>query len=258
MNFSGISGRTIFGRALRLPLSLIPSDTQIPILQGPLRGKKWIAGSSNHGCWLGSYEYAKQRAFSAAIKRGHSVYDLGANVGFYSLLASVLVGPGGRVFSFEPVPRNIKFLRTHLEMNGVSNCSVWEVAVGRCEGTAGFDAGTNPSTGHLTVKSSGTFTVRTVSLDSLVSSGELSPPNVIKCDIEGGEYDALTGAADILAKYAPTILLATHGAEVHQKCCGFLADLRYRLTSLDELSLDQTSEVVAVRQETCPFDDSTL
>jgi FkbM family methyltransferase len=250
MNFSGVSDKTIFGRALRFPLRLIPSNTQIPILQGPLRGKRWIAGSSNHGCWLGSYEYAKKKAFAAAIKRGYSVYDLGANVGFYSLLASVLVGTEGRVFSFEPVPRNLKFLRRHFELNGLTNCSVWEVAVGRSEGTAHFDVGPNHSMGHLTVESQGTsISVRTVALDSLVAAGKLPPPNLIKCDIEGGEYDALLGASDVLSKHGPTIFLATHGPEVHQRCCRFLADLHYRLTPLDELPLDQTSEILAIRQE---------
>jgi FkbM family methyltransferase len=248
MNFSGISDRTIFGRVMRFPFRLIPSGTQVPILQGTLRGKRWITGSSNHGCWLGSYEYAKQKAFSAAVKRGYSVYDLGANVGFYSLLASVLVGSEGGVFSFEPVPRNLRFLRRHLELNGVKNCSVWDVAVGRFEGTASFDMGLDPSTGHLSVESLGTFSVHTVALDSLVASKKLPPPNLIKCDIEGGEYDALSGAASTLAKYGPTIFLATHGPEVHEQCCRFLADLHYRLTPLDELPLSQTNEIIATRQ----------
>ena len=100
MNFSGVSNKSIVGKALRFPLRLIPCGAQMTILQGPLRGKRWIAGSSDHGCWLGSYEYPKQRAFSAAISHGDVVYDLGANVGFYSLLASVLVGTKGQVFSF--------------------------------------------------------------------------------------------------------------------------------------------------------------
>src|SRR3989442_1960320 len=114
MIFPDVSERTILGRALRFPLKLIPSDASIPILKGPLGGKGWIAGSSIHRCWLGYYEPAKQRAFSAAIESGDVVYDLGANVGLYSLLASFLVGPRGRVFSFEPVPRNLSFLRRHL------------------------------------------------------------------------------------------------------------------------------------------------
>ena len=103
--------------------------------------------------------------------------------------------------------------------------------------------------GHLAVESNGTLSVRTVTLDSLVASGKLPPPNLIKCDIEGGEYDALMGASDILVKHGPTIFLATHGPEVHQQCCRLLADLHYELTPLDELSLDHASEVLAIRQK---------
>src|SRR5882762_9068753 len=129
-----ISTRTILGRALRYPLKLIPSDTPVHILRGPLRGARWIAGSSIHRCWLGYYEPTKQREFSAAIKSGDVVYDLGANVGIYSLLASILVGPRGRVISFEPVPRNLIFLRRHLRLNEITNCSIMDVAVGSFSG----------------------------------------------------------------------------------------------------------------------------
>jgi FkbM family methyltransferase len=245
MNFSGISNESLLGKLLRLPLRLIPPNARVPIIQGPMRGMRWIAGSSVQG----SYENRKQKAFSAATRRGDTVYDLGANVGFYSLLASILAGSEGRVFSFEPVPRNLEFLRKHVELNKLTNCSIWDVAVGSCEGTANFDLGPNCAAGHLTAGSHGALTVRTVTLDGLVSSGKLPPPDVIKCDIEGGEYDALTGAQGILDKYAPTIFLATHGAEVHRRCCTLLADLHYRLKSLDELPLEQTNELLATRQE---------
>jgi hypothetical protein len=63
MNFSGISSKSILGKALRFPLKLIPSSARVPIIQGPLRGKLWIVGSSNHGCWLGSYENGKRKKF---------------------------------------------------------------------------------------------------------------------------------------------------------------------------------------------------
>jgi FkbM family methyltransferase len=250
INFSAISNRSALGKILRLPLRLIPSGTKVRIIQGPLKGKTWIVGSSNHGLWLGSYESRKQEAFSLMVRRGATVYDLGANVGFYSLLASVLVGPGGRVFSFEPVPRNLQLLRTHLALNRITNCSVLEAAVGRCEGTAGFNAEMGPSMGYMTENSDATFQVRTVTLDGLVLSGTLPPPNVIKCDIEGAEYDALVGAATILARFAPMIFLATHGPEVHQRCCKFLLNLGYQLQSLENMPLDDTSEVIAVREST--------
>ena len=86
------------------------------------------------GAGSGSFEYSKQRVFSAVVRRGYTVFDLGAHVGFYSLLASTLVGAEGRVVSFEPVPRNLSFLRQHLALNKIENCSVWEVAVGSLDG----------------------------------------------------------------------------------------------------------------------------
>ena len=88
MNVSAIANRSVAGRLLRLPLALIPAVLPMPVLQGPLRGYWWITGSSNHGCWLGSYEYDKQRLFARMIRAGDVVFDIGANVGFYTLLAA--------------------------------------------------------------------------------------------------------------------------------------------------------------------------
>src|ERR1043165_45133 len=102
VNFSGLSRGSFVGRIARLPLSLIPAGARMPILQGPLRGKRWVAGSHVHGGWRGSYEFEKQQMFISAIKPGAVVYDIGANVGFYTLLASRLAGPQGRVYAFEP------------------------------------------------------------------------------------------------------------------------------------------------------------
>lgn len=249
MNFSSISHKTVLGKILRFPLKLIPSNARIPILHGPLRGKRWIAGSGIISCWIGNYEYDKQKIFAATVERGFTVYDIGAHVGFYSLLSSVLVGPEGKVYCFEPAPRNLEFLRKHMELNKLSNCFVWDAAVGSYEGTASFDLGPNRAQGHLTAESKDALSVRTVTLDGLVFSGKLSPPDLIKCDIEGAEYEALTGASGVLAKYGPKIFLSTHGVDVHKRCCGLLQDLRYNLISLDGLPLDRTYELLAIHQK---------
>jgi hypothetical protein len=82
INFSGITNQNILGKILRSPLRLIPPKTVLPILQGKLRGKKWIVGSGQHGAWLGSYEYEKQLLFQQIVQEGNVVYDLGANNGF--------------------------------------------------------------------------------------------------------------------------------------------------------------------------------
>jgi hypothetical protein len=68
INLSGISNNSVVEKLLRFPLRLIPSNMVLPILQGRLKGKKWIVGLSNHGCWLGSYKYEKQTLNS--VKNG--------------------------------------------------------------------------------------------------------------------------------------------------------------------------------------------
>ena len=249
MDANIVAPKSLLGRILRFPLRLIPQSAHVRVLRGPLRGQHWIVGSSSSGCWLGITETAKQLAFAESVKRGKVVFDLGANVGHYTLLACLQVGPEGRVFSFEPLPRNLGFLRKHLKLNNVTNCTVWEAAVGNAEGTANF-VSSNPFMGHLTTDSKGTLTVKVVKLDDLVASQQIPPPDLIKCDIEGGEYDALMGASFILEKYGPPVFLATHGIEVHQKCCRLLTNFGYQLKSIDGLPVEQTSEILAVRNAT--------
>lgn len=192
MRIPTISPYTLLGRMVRLPLRVIPSGMHMPILTGAGRGMKWIVGSSDHGCWLGSFEYGKQKLLAGFVKEGDVVWDLGANVGFYSLLSSALAGKNGHVFSFEPSAGNLKFLRRHLQINSISNCTVIEAAVSRKSGIGRFHMD-GLATDHLAGESEAGTTVTTVSLDDLVFSGSILPPSVIKCDIEGAEYEALLG-----------------------------------------------------------------
>jgi len=250
MNISGISDKSLAGKAVRLPLRFIPLDMVLPILQGKLRGLKWIAGSSNHGCWLGSYEHHKRKAFEKMVAKGSVVFDIGANAGFYTLLASVLVGSQGKVFAFEPVPRNLRYLKEHLRINGIKNVSVIEAAVADCAGVAHFDAGPNPATGHLAAD--GCLTVSTVSLDEMVRRGELLPPDYMKIDVEGAEANVLLGAKSVLTALRPTIFLATHGKELHNTCCELLRSMGYCVEPISGPALDQTDEVLAYAKHRIP------
>jgi FkbM family methyltransferase len=245
MNFSALSNKNVLGRLIRSPLALIPADATLPVLQGRLRGKKWIVGSSIHGCWLGSYEYGVQQCFGELIKSGDIVFDIGANVGFYTLLASVLVGPTGKVFSFEPVRRNIVYLRKHLQLNSIRNVSVVECAISDRSGTALFDEGPSSSMGCLSAM--GSLSVATATLDELFSSAEISAPNYIKIDVEGAEAQVLAGAKRLLEDFHPTLFLSTHGIEPHTQCCRFLNDLGYEVSAVDKKSsIEDAEEILAV------------
>jgi hypothetical protein len=69
----------------------------------------------------------------------------------------------------------------------------------------------------------------------------------MKIDVEGSEFSVLKGAKSILADNRPTIFLATHGHEVHKQCCEFLKSMDYQLRSVNEQSIDQTDEILAIR-----------
>jgi FkbM family methyltransferase len=241
-NLSSISKDTLIGKLLRAPLRLIPRTVVVPIVQGPLRGKKWTVGSSTHGCWLGSYEYEKQRALQRELKAGDVVYDVGANVGFYSLLASVLVGKTGHVYSFEPFPGNMRELKRHLEMNRVRNCTPIEAAVSSVDGESAFDPSADRCTGHLAT--AGILRVRTLTLNRQIQEAGMRPPSLLKIDIEGAEYDCLRGAAGVIQKFRPVIFLATHGREAHIACSELLAKWNYRLQSLDVRPVEETDELI--------------
>jgi len=88
MNFSIPSDSTLLGKLARYPLGMLPRTVTVPILQGALEGRRWIAGSQRHAFWLGNYEPFLQKRMAQEVERGGVFYDVGANVGFYSLLAS--------------------------------------------------------------------------------------------------------------------------------------------------------------------------
>lgn len=243
MDISRIPRSSLLGRALRAPLSVIPKNAIVPILQGPLRGKRWVVGAATHGCWLGTYEYRKQGLFARSIRPGSVVYDVGANVGFYSLLAAVRAGTNGRVYAFEPLPRNVALLRRHLHLNQIQTVDIREVALSDNAGLATFEYGASPSMGRL--QPGGALPVPTVSLDDLVFAHGLPAPDVIKMDIEGGELRALEGARRLLEARHPVLFLSTHGHLVHEQCCALLTGLGYVLTGVDDRAVPVTDELVA-------------
>jgi FkbM family methyltransferase len=226
---------TVVGRILRLPLRLIPHGMSVRVLRGPLRGARWVVGAGTHGCWLGTYEQKKQRAFARAARGSAVTMDIGANVGFYTLLAAICGGVRCKVFSFEPLPRNLSLLREHLRLNGLSSVSVFALAVSDRSGTAHFDEGDGPFTGRLSPQ--GTHSVQTTSLDELSDAGVLPDPDLMKIDVEGAEYLVLQGARGLLRRARPTVFVSTHSQVLDGECVRLLESLGYLIERLaaDEL-----------------------
>ena len=243
MNFSKINYQSVLGKILRFPLRLIPKGMVLPILQGRLRGKRWVVGAGEHGYWLGSYEMNKRLSFEHEIQPGSVIYDIGANVGYFSLLASVLTGEEGQVYAFEPLPRNIEFLNRHIALNKRSNIEVIAAAVSENSGEAFFDLGASTAMGHLCEE--GALRVQMVSLDDLVKVGKIKAPDYMKIDVEGAEYEVLKGAEAVIEEYQPILFLDTHQRSAHQNTIDFLEDHHYRFEIIDGKALSETRELIA-------------
>jgi FkbM family methyltransferase len=232
----------LLSRIARLPLRLVPRGATVPILSGRLRGWKWITGSATHGCWLGTYERETQAVFARLVRKGDVVYDIGANVGFFTLLAAKLAGRGGTVYAFEPLPHNLACLRKHIAVNHAA-VDVLPVALSSSSGVARFATATSAAMGRLA--DGGDLEVRTETVDELVSSGRISPPRFMKMDVEGAEHSVLTGAAATLVRHRPVILLSTHGYLVHEQCCALLRELGYGIELIRDGTADGQYTLVA-------------
>jgi FkbM family methyltransferase len=241
--------QTIVGRLMRAPLRLVPVQTVVPILQGPVRWKRWIVGSGIHRLWLGSYEPFKMKLAATCIARGDTVFDVGANVGIYTLLFSDLVGPEGRVVAFEPAPRNTTYLRRHLALNKARNVEVMETAVSSCVGVSSFDVSDDSSTGRL--DQHGSLKVETTTIDAVVESSGLAP-SLLKIDVEGGELGVLIGSKATLAKLRPRLLVATHSPDLKQACVEFLARHSYSVNELHDGRGALSDELFAVPSDQTP------
>ncbi|HSY49327.1 MAG TPA: FkbM family methyltransferase [Thermoanaerobaculia bacterium] len=228
--------RRLLGLVVRLPFRLVPRNAVVRIRSGELRGWRWVAGSGTHGCWLGTYEGPAQQLFRDWLRPGAIAFDIGANVGFFTLFASKLVGSAGHVYAFEPLPRNLSYLERHVRLNAVSNVIIESLAITASTGSARFEMGENVSQGRI--DDGGNLHVVTASLDDLLASGRVPRPEFIKMDIEGAEGDALRGAATLLSHGPLTIVLSTHGYVQHELCWSILKSAGFDLKLLRDGTAD--------------------
>ncbi len=152
------------------------------------------------------YEPATRRAFLEALRPGMTVVDVGAHIGFYSLLAARRVGPTGAVHAVEPGPDNLEVLRRNVALNGLSQVVVHPVAAaGRREMREFHLTGSSDSHGfhaHPLTETVRTLMVEAAPVDELIP-GE---GDVMKVDVEGAELEALAGMTRLLSGERPLTL----------------------------------------------------
>lgn len=193
------------------------------------------------------YEQAQWRFVARFLRPGMVVCDVGANQGFYTILASKRVGPSGHVFAFEPALSERRKLCYNLRLNHCVNVTVEPAALGEFDGPGDF---------YLCLQHQGSFSsrrppaadvtaprrrtrVRVWRLDTYVERHGLTTLDFLKLDVEGGELAVLDGATATLAHFRPLVLCEVEDRRAGQwgargrQIVDFLLEREYEWYTMD-------------------------
>jgi FkbM family methyltransferase len=212
---------------------IVPRDSRVwvQVQHGPATGI-WLnlnprTGRSYHA---GEVEPEVQQALANHLRTGATFYDVGANIGFFSLFGAKLVGHKGRVVSFEADPDVVSRLRENAARNHDAPVKIEQKAVWSSTGLIRFaraKSAASPDLGLGHVVQPGVQTddeiisIEAVTLDDYAA--QFGPPDFIKCDVEGAEVEVFRGARRLLSENRPEILCELHGADKRE---GLLQDLQ--------------------------------
>jgi FkbM family methyltransferase len=213
--------RSPFGPFLRHLLNRMHQDLLVVVeLTDPLLGHRMQLDWQTHkGYVFGTYESEVCNLLQKLVRSGWVVADVGAHIGYYTLLLARLVGPSGRVYAFEPFPSNFRVLEENIALNSYRNIVAEPQAAGRTPDTlylrlphnesGNVDSRVLPSQAALTRESTD-IAVEVIALDDYFATrGEYL--DLIKIDVEGAENEVLAGMERILGEDRPLLLVELHG-----------------------------------------------
>jgi FkbM family methyltransferase len=183
---------------------------------------------------IGTYEYPASKILQKELKDARLFIDVGAHVGYYTLLASKIAK---EVIALEPDPFNYKLLRINLRINGISNAYALNIAASNYTGTGIFASIKN--IGKLLAQKSNLdnninkIKIRVVKLDDLLLKIGKNP-DVIKIDVEGSEMQVLEGLQETLRKGVKCLMIEVHSEENNAEVISFLKSLGYKITQVSK------------------------
>jgi FkbM family methyltransferase len=209
------------------------------IAGGPLRGCKfYLDMQSEKDYWLGTYEVALLESVGKLIQPGWVVYDVGANVGYLTVLFAKLTGKNGKVYAFEPLPANIERLVKNVEANDVKEqVIVCPYAIGDRRDEVVFYLGNSDDTGKVetivtanekeTKENKDKLIVEMITLDEFAEQNTDHYPQLIKMDIEGAEVLAIKNMQRILQTIKPFMIIEIHSKDAGQVVWNELTKYNY-------------------------------
>ena len=217
----------------------------VAVRNGVAKGLKFNTGESCPELALGTYEVPIQNIFTQHLKSGDVFYDIGANVGFFSIIAAKLVGDTGKVYAFEPGKENAQSIRHNAQLNSFSQIEVIEKAVSNTSGEgqlllAEYSGGHALATADAPPDLAGEVTVDLVSIDDLIAQNKIEPPNFVKVDVEGAELDVLKGMRETIKTHKPTIIYEVDDGDrtgyerKYRELANFFESLNYQVTQTED------------------------
>ena len=157
----------------------------------------------------GEWEPQITDTITRLLRPGDVFVDIGANIGYYSLLAARCVGPEGRVLAFEPLPDNVEQLVHNMLDNDVRNLLLYSVALGQHLGTMTLFSGAYGSVAQSSVRpvSGRSYPVSCCPLDAVVGPDLLERVRLVKIDVEGAELHVLGGMRALLSRSDPPVVI---------------------------------------------------
>ena len=191
-----------------------PDKSQVFDCRGALEGYRMCIDWRRYRSFVyGAWEPELTRTFASTVKQGMTVIDIGAHIGYYTLLFAKCVGSSGRVFSFEPLPTNFALLQKNVQLNNLRQVQTFNQAVFSRAGEITISVPDDqPNSGNGSVcldKGVQQFRVNAVLLDAFCEEF-LIRPDVLKMDVEGAEYEVLMGAKRVIAQFRPKLLIELH------------------------------------------------
>lgn len=235
--------------AQRYLVSSLLSDSEFVhcVNAGPAAGLKFqIRLPGDKAVWAGTYEKEFSEAIAAGVPAGAVCFDVG---GYRGYMSGVMALHGAdKVYVFEPLPANQQAIQRLCQLNQALQISLQPVAVGAEDTDMQMKVMPDASMGKLAdsdfqrdIPAESEMTVRVRSLDSMISSGAVQIPQLIKIDVEGAELQVLRGARNLLAEHRPLLFIEAHSAELECDCSAFLTDLAYSVRRMEAGELCETS-----------------
>ncbi|HET6979210.1 MAG TPA: FkbM family methyltransferase [Pyrinomonadaceae bacterium] len=203
----------------------------VAIESGPMAGIKLaVSEHISHAHVSGTYEVATQRAIDSVLKPEFVCYDLGASIGYLSLL---MASRTKQVFSFEPAPHAQAEIRKHLAANNLSNVEIVPSPVSDCERTVEFSLTDNAYGSRITETATEwpSLKLTTVTLDDFVATHPF--PDFLKMDVEGEEGRVFEGARSILKERKTIFCCELHSREAALHCESILHEYNYEIKTLE-------------------------